>query len=492
MKFKKAQFLVITIFISLSLFGQDKYFHSPSLEPVYEFPFNTAFELTPKEIIQIALEFSLCPSDSRAYERCFDSYSKLEAKVTSDDFMAMSETARAEQILVLMYQDMLFQYIEEQTRMDFLILDGLYNCVSSSVLYMALARASGLKVYGNKTPSHAFCTVYADSSYYDVECTNPMGFNPGSRKLINDDAGRYYVVNPSKYTGRQKVSDRMMISFICKNMVSLYNDVGDLETAVPLAVTRLVFLADSPENEYADARNDFDKICGNLSAILQHDSAYIDSLLWLDKVYRRWGSSHIFQDNYDMALHNAVLYMCEGRDFGTASEIFNERKDIASVACCNEIIYMIYGLQLESTIDGKSHKDALEYILSCYKDDECHVLEVKKRLDTLQEYFWTECVYEIVNAADNSPDGSDFMVYLSAVNEAKKAVSSLPESRGLKYLLDQCLLNYSVCIHNRFVYMYNCGDIDQAEKVLESGIENYPESEILREDLRALRYIQGY
>ena len=89
-----------------------------------------------------------------------------------------------------MYEKVIVAYKERQTRLNVMFADGSYNCVSSSLLYLALAKACGLDVRGQVTPNHAFCTLYVTDgsgggkTKIDVETTNPYGFNPGVRRNV--------------------------------------------------------------------------------------------------------------------------------------------------------------------------------------------------------------------------------------------------------------------------------------------------------------------
>lgn len=100
--------------------------------------------------------------------------------------MKLAETERSEeklgeQILLLMYENILNQYKRNETTMQAAFLNGTYNCVSASVIFMALAKAANLNTTGQITPNHAFCTLKTENKTIDVETTNPYGFNPGTK-----------------------------------------------------------------------------------------------------------------------------------------------------------------------------------------------------------------------------------------------------------------------------------------------------------------------
>lgn len=68
-------------------------------------------------------------------------------------------------------------YSLHQTKLSTVLQTGVFNCISSAVLYTVLARRVGLDVQGVLLPSHAFAQItLPDGTVYDIETTNPEGF----------------------------------------------------------------------------------------------------------------------------------------------------------------------------------------------------------------------------------------------------------------------------------------------------------------------------
>jgi hypothetical protein len=90
-------------------------------------------------IIEASLIFSEVPEEQIA------SYSRIIVDLADE---LKRETDRrsnpveiAEQVLLFMHEKVLRRYVEPQTRMDVQLDTGDYNCVSSAVLYLILARS---------------------------------------------------------------------------------------------------------------------------------------------------------------------------------------------------------------------------------------------------------------------------------------------------------------------------------------------------------------
>jgi hypothetical protein len=113
-----------------------------------------------------------------------------------------------ETLLEWMHEGYLKRYVEAQTRLDVLLDNGTYNCVSSAVFYLILARSMGLPVLGVLTTDHAFCRIPTADGGIDVETTTPYGFDPGSRReAVDSFTGRtgFSYVPPGNYSRRRDI-----------------------------------------------------------------------------------------------------------------------------------------------------------------------------------------------------------------------------------------------------------------------------------------------
>lgn len=87
------------------------------------------------------------------------------------------ESERGAALLAALHDEMFVEYDEAQSTVSGLLTTGIYNCISSALIYMALAQEIGLQVSGVLMPSHAFVEVtLADGRKLDVETTADDGF----------------------------------------------------------------------------------------------------------------------------------------------------------------------------------------------------------------------------------------------------------------------------------------------------------------------------
>jgi len=158
---------------------------------------------------------------------------------------AASGKEKAEFILNYMHKNMLKSYSLYQTRLDTLLSNGRYNCVSSAVLYVILCKSAGIDTSGVMTKDHAFVMVHISGQDIDVETTNPYGFDPGNRKDFHDSSGKitgFVYVPPTNYRNRQTINQIELVSLILNNRVGDYERTNNYAGSVPLAVDRAALL----------------------------------------------------------------------------------------------------------------------------------------------------------------------------------------------------------------------------------------------------------
>lgn len=159
----KTKLLLLLFFTAGTVFAQKEH---PSFEPLFftdeilsmdnASPYTS---WTAEEIFEIGLLFSECQQDSQTWNNCRQKFEAIKQKVTSDEIMSLSEEERGRAILKYLYSDYLKAYSLNQTKLDLALETGLYNCVSSAVLYLAAAKLAGLDVRGQRTTEHAFCSI---------------------------------------------------------------------------------------------------------------------------------------------------------------------------------------------------------------------------------------------------------------------------------------------------------------------------------------------
>ncbi|HEQ71094.1 MAG TPA: hypothetical protein ENN69_01265, partial [Spirochaetia bacterium] len=141
----------------------------------------------------------------------------------------------AEALLEELHRSVLTRYRETATELDLLIDDGLFNCVSSSILYAIVLDAFGFPFSAVRTSDHAFIKVLAGGTYYDVETTSRYGFDPGRKKEFRDEFGSmtgFVYTPPSNYSDRIDISRTEFLSLILQNRITIFMQHKQYEHAL--------------------------------------------------------------------------------------------------------------------------------------------------------------------------------------------------------------------------------------------------------------------
>lgn len=334
------------LFLSFVLltFCAAELFSAPSLEPsiLTGLDQSATAEMTSMQIVQTAIEYSLCPPGSDEERQCLEKYAALEKSV-QEQLAALPKMEAAEKILALMYESVLYRYKADSTRLNTTLLTGEYNCVTASVLYLALATSLGIDARGQETTVHAFCTVYIDGQKIDVETTNPYGFNPGVKKAVGgtENSRRYAVVPRRYYSGRREISARAMATLTGKNVASDLNDAEDYETAIPLEISRLEYLSITDDSETGTAKSDLDTLVCNYAMLLSKAMRNVEALDYINQVADKFGYSAELRRTYGNVLYNEAVNLTNDRKYEEARSFFEERKDGADSTMQSRIDRMI-------------------------------------------------------------------------------------------------------------------------------------------------------
>lgn len=315
---------------------------APALEPSVQIAFlaDDSAELSPLEIIKTALEFSLCPAGSERGKFCVESYCAAENFAVSN-FSSLPEMERGEKILLYMHDSILKRYEANESSMAAAFETGKYNCVTASILYYALAKACNLAVFAQETPQHAFCIVEIDGQRLSVETTNMYGFNPGTKKTVaeTENEKRFAYVPKKYYSNKKEVSSKAFATLPGKNAVSAFNDKNDFDSALPLAVSILIFLKNDGEEK--TAKDNLDLLASNYSAVQSRRKNAAETLSFLENVGLTFGWSGVLRTAFHNTLYNSVADFLNAGSEEDAQRIFDAWKHLLAESQSQKIQKMI-------------------------------------------------------------------------------------------------------------------------------------------------------
>jgi hypothetical protein len=368
-------------------------------------------------IIDAALQFSGATDPDAAASR--ERLAALMAKFRSEVADVTSSAELAERALAFLHRNLFTSYSFLQTRVDTALQSGVYNCVSSAVLYLIVARSVGLSVSGVRTTDHAFCTVLVNGQQVDVETTNPLGYNPGSKKEFTDSFGKvtgFSYVPPGSYSDRRPIGEKELLSLILVNRVSEDLEERAFRDALRPAVSAYTLVGSE------DARQVM-KV------------AFSDFVSWMG-IRRDFAQGIQFIDAVKAS-------------FGGSVDLEQPRRDL-------------YHNWVVSALEAGTYADADA------------LLAQPGARATLGDADWTDLSVGSVErraAADSATNGN-----ASAAAVVADGLKRLGRQAAL-------LQNFEAYAHNAFAQLYNAKKFTEARAVVDQGLVTYPDSRLLQQDL---------
>ena len=357
--------------------------------------------------------------------------------------LPIDNRGKAEFVLDYMHRNLLRSYSFTQTRVDIMLTNGRYNCVSSAVLYMILCKSLGLETSGVMTRDHAFIIVHIDGEDIDVETTNRNGFEPGRRREFLDDFGRltgFAYVPPGNYRDRQTINTIELLSLILRNRIAELEGRNRFAEAVPLAVDRTALLM----GETSQAHDVFDANSESQSTFFEDPyQNLLDRLL-------NYGNSLLIARQEEDALNWAALasarYPAEMRwlDFrrtGIDTTLANSTNRIRTVQ------------------DGENTIAAIEEARRNQQISEARANE-----------FLTSAIQRTASILSAPPNRD----WLAAIKFIEEKIARFGSNRDLERTLSDYRSNRAADFHNRFATAWNRRNYDEAERILNEGLAEFP------------------
>lgn len=483
---KNFVFLFILIFCSSFFFAQNS-IQIPPIEESFIIKNDdgsdfTGEDLTGDEIIRFALLFGLCDENSLEFKKSIAAYKDLKNYCDSMNIGKMSEEERGEAILNALYSKVLKSYKLKQTKVDVAFDDGTYNCVSSALLYLALAADFNLDARAQETATHVFITVYlSDGRKVDVETTNPYGFNPGSKKIIPQEnessAEKYAVVPKNYYADSKEISDRRAVALVAKNLCSFFNDDDDYVHAVPLGAAYHHFVT----KEKDLARLEFDRLTGNFAVYADKKDLSETGLDFLDRIFERYGKTSYLLKQYNDVAYNSAIRTCNKYDFASAKENLEKRMENLTQENISSIRKLIFENQTLYEWQKLGTDDGIKYVQNARKSQYAvSDSSFRKNLENIEESLWSKKIMPLF----------DSKKYLDAAQICDEGILSIPQSSYLKEMKKVCVQNHAAEIHNQIIPLVNSGKYDEAIEILNEALKENPTGPYLKDDLRIINNLK--
>jgi tetratricopeptide (TPR) repeat protein len=415
----------------------------------------SAEPLSLDELVDASLVFSGVPDSSLpAYRRkLLDLVAGFQQQAA-----AVSDPAiLGARILEYLHTGPLRRYEHLQARVDVLLDEGTFNCVSSAVVYVILARSVGLVVGGVRTPDHAFCTLTAGTTTIDVETTNRYGFDPGTRKEFTDSFGRvtgFAYTPPANYRDRTPIGERGLLSLILYDRVSFATVRGDHASARGSAITAWTLAGDGL------TRSTLVTALSNYAIGLSQARRFDEAVAFLEESERAFGADAELARLRRDFLHNQAVALMESGDLVGAEALLASRS-VAGVLDPSDRRGLLRDLAVSRMNAGEL--DAAEALLT-----------TGPLADAFDPADRRELLVGIIELrADRSAQKGEFVAAARLIADGISRMGSEPD------LLEA----YEMYTHNAAAVLFNARRFREAKTFLEAALARYPGSRMIRQDL---------
>ncbi|MDL2228990.1 hypothetical protein LJC14_01940 [Treponema sp. OttesenSCG-928-L16] len=399
---------------------------------------------------------------------------------------------RGEFILNFMHQRFLKTYSEQQTRLDTLLSNGTYNCVSSAVLYTILASAAGLRAEGVMTRDHAFAAVLAGTESVDVETTNPYGFDPGTKREFQDRFGRitgFAYVPPGNYRERSSLSQMELVSLILSNRIAVLESRSRYAEAVSLALDREALLsqrqhpADSPF--FSDPRKDVMDRLFNFGAALVGAGREKEALDWAVYAGERFQDNERWQEFVHTAMNNLLVKLIRQNRISEARDELDVNAYRLTPRNYDLLNAMVSDAELVRLSQAAGGEIEVQAAIDVIGQALSRSLVSPARAEELRTFVILREAERL--GRDKGPP--------AAIAYTEQAVSRYGSNSQLQNALSVFRANRIADLHNRFAELFNKGNYEEALAAVREALEEFPGNRRLTEDLvlaeQALRQQQN-
>jgi hypothetical protein len=402
---------------------------------------------------------------------------------------------RGEYVLSYMHRKFLKSYSALQTRLDTLLQNGRYNCVSSAVLYLVLGRAVDLDVRGVVTKDHAFATVRAGGDSWDVETTNPYGFDPGSRREFHDQFGKltgFAYVPARNYRDRSAIGPLELVSLILSNRIAEAEERGRFGDAVVFALNRAALLANLKETEegfFSAPQKDLRDRLLNYGAFLLRGNREEEALRWAAYAGGRYPDER-WQDYTFAVVNNRVAKLGQRGSFVEARDFLEAGRPLLSAGNFRRLDLILTDGELGFRANRLGSPAEGEEILSAISRAEAEGRLDGERAAELRNFAILKTAELLSLGSASRRSGSlerDWLAGIAWMEEAQRRY-------GRDSRIDREIGNYrsnrAVEFHNRFAAAFNRRNMDEARRILDEALAEFPDNRQLLNDRNTLDRIR--
>lgn len=379
-------------------------------------------------------------------------------------FLLKNNIAPGKRILKWLHKNLFRNYKKDTIGIHDLFNAGLFDCLSSSLIFYMLCNRFKIKVRFVEVPEHIFCQVYdnVNNKWIDVETTSPYGydFDKFDNRVQKNNTIKLHYKN-KKIINFNKALSKM---FLERNSLINKDDklINKKINAQKLYNYKKVFIID---RRSSTLRNNLISALSNLSNCSLKNNDFNKAIIYIEEGLNNFGDEVIFKNlhvNYFLYksrfFNNKKQYIKAKTIIENGLENYPNSQKIKNIFC--EVINILGNKYFKK----KNYNKAIEYYeygLDKYGDNK--VLKNNVR----------SCFYNKALGIYNSNQLEE------SLRICNYALNKFPHDYKIQNLYKEILYNISI----RF---YNQDKLSYAKKYCQIGKSKYPESnkwDILEEDI---------
>lgn len=275
-------------------------------------------------------------------------------------FNELNDYEKSEVILIVLHKVLFKKYIINATRVDAVFDRGIFNCVSSAVIYNYYCERLGLKAYGILVPDHVFSAIRVKGELIDVETTTIYGFDPTGKNKGNKSFERltgfkYYGEN-SKF--RKTLDDIQLVATIYSNRGADSKKDFNYAQGIANSVKALNMYP-----ELGEAENNLKANYVNWSLKLNKRKQYNKSLDIMKEAITFLPDDQDVVNAYKVAYQLLALSLAQKKNFPKSIETIQEINQLyPEDKKINNMYQRIYVLYWKNFLDKKQFQKALNLV----------------------------------------------------------------------------------------------------------------------------------
>jgi tetratricopeptide (TPR) repeat protein len=291
-------------------------------------------------------------------------------------------------------------------------------------------------------------------------------------------------VPPTNYRDRQTINQIELVSLILNNRISDFERANNFTGSVPLAVDRAALLlgntftvtAELSNSEFlfADPRKDLMDRLINYGAYLLRSNKEEDVIRWAVFASSMYPDPNRWQELLLAAMNNRMSRFIREKKISDARIFLENNKTNISGANYAQLDILI--------VDAELLNRANNFKTAAEGDEIIIAVEQAQSSKRISEKRASELITFIVQKTAQSLCAAPLKDWRAAISYLENALFKYGVNRELEQSLRTYKGNLAADYHNRFAAEWNKKNYNEAERILDEGLEEFPDNRQLLAD----------